>query len=97
MMEEEKPYSLSLSERRMEKETRPLVEFLFLKSKLGKHASLVLHLLQEPVADVAGKGCQIGCPTPRALAGPVRYYQLFEMADHGPLPGVRVDTVTWSD
>ena len=50
MMEEEKAYSLSLSERKMEKETRPLVEWLFLKSRLGKHATLVLHLLQEPVA-----------------------------------------------
>ena len=62
-MEEEKAYSLSLSERKMEKETRPLVEWLFLKSRLGKHATLVPHLLQEPVADVAGKGRQIGSPT----------------------------------
>ena len=48
MEEEEEAYSLSLRERRrMEKETRLLVEWL-LKSRLGKHVSLVLRYLDQP-------------------------------------------------
>ena len=69
----EQAYSLRLWERRgMEKKTRLLVEWL-LKSKLGKHAALVLrHLLQEPVAGAiqAGEGHQTRSPSTWASSGP---------------------------
>ena len=82
MVEEEKAYSLSLSERRTEKETRPLVGWLF-KSRLWKHASLVLNLLQEPVADVASEGRQIGILHPelqQAQCGTISHSRWLAMA-----------------